>query len=141
MIDRRSVLKGGLALAAAGAAPVVFFSGPPARAGATGYSRAGFVELLDRAFYVGDDAHPTLELIEVAAGPSAPRVEQFTLCFRGAPGMQLPEGIHRLTPEGDAAVDLHLIPAGGDPSGSYFNAFFSLTIPSTQPILHGGPSC
>ena len=130
MIQRRSVLKGGLALAAAAAGPIAFFSGG-ARALPPGYSRARFEELLGQWFRVDDGAHPTLELIEVAPGPSSAAAEQFTRVFRGPPDAGLEEATHRLTPHGDTPMDLHLIPSGGDAEGSYFAASFSLlTVPA-----------
>ena len=125
-MGRGGVRKGGLALAAAAGGPLAFFSGDPARAAPPGYSRARFEELLGQWFRVGDDAHPTLELVEVAAGPPSAEVEQFTLVFRGHPGTELADAIHRLTPQGEAPMDLHLVPSGGDAAGSYFAASFAL---------------
>lgn len=128
MIHRRSVLKGAAStVLVAGAGPVAFFSGRPVQASETVHSRAGFEAMLNQRFYVGNEAHPTLELIEVAPGPVAPGLDQFTLIFRGTPGAELDEAIHRLRPEGGNTLELFLAPAGEDGQGFFVAAAFSMT--------------
>ena len=67
------------------------------------------------------------KLIEVAPGPVAPGLDQFTLIFRGTPGAELDEAIHRLRPEGGNTLELFLAPAGEDGQGFFVAAAFSMT--------------
>ena len=136
MMIRRTFLKSSTAaLVAAGAGPVMFFSGP-SEGVAAGFSRARFDGLVNAWFTVDDGAHPTLELIRVDGGPEVPGYEQFTAVFRGHRDDPLKESLVTLTPEGEAPMQLHLAPSGSDADGTYFVAMFNVEKPA-PPM----PSC
>ena len=68
----------------------------------------------------------TLETVEPLGHPhpGATRAP-FSLSFRGAPGLRLPQGIHRLEHRGPGTMEIFLTQLAADPAGSLFEAVFS----------------
>lgn len=70
-----------------------------------------------------------LELTEVVIASSGPmpggtRIP-FSLSFRGASGLRIPQQIHRLENEGLGPIEIFLVQVGNSPKGSEFEAVFS----------------
>ena len=86
-----------------------------------------FSECLHSSFHVQDRGQTvfTAELIEVADKNASPRMEQFSLVFRGPMTPALPQGIHELEHATLGKLQLFLVPLGPDDSGMRYEAVFN----------------
>jgi hypothetical protein len=66
-----------------------------------------------------------LQLVEVVAGASHPRVRQFSLVFRGPAEPRLAQHIFRLQHAVLGEMDLFLVPVGSEPEGVTYQAVFN----------------
>jgi hypothetical protein len=127
-MDRREFLTGtATAIATLGLSPWLI-AGTGAAPGPGGLGKADFEALLHEWFHVGSpqSGWNAVELIAVRDDGSNARAEQFSLVFRGAPALELSEGIYTVAPPQGDELALYLEPAGGDDSGATFAARFSL---------------
>jgi hypothetical protein len=125
-MDRREFLQGGaLAFATVALSPWLIAGTSTTGGGALG--KADFEALLHTWFHVGspESGWQSVELVAVRDDGSNARVEQFSAVFRGAAGMELPEGLHTLVPQDGDELALFLQPTGGDAAGATFAARFS----------------
>ncbi len=76
----------------------------------------------------------SLELIEVAEKNESPRVEQFSLIFRGPVTPHFPQGTYTFEHEKLGALDLFTVPLGPDSAGMSYQVIFNrLRKPSSNP--------
>lgn len=66
-----------------------------------------------------------LELVEVSEGNYSPRLECFSLIFRGPLSPFYPQCIYRLSHEKLGEMELFLVPVGPDSSGMRYEAVFN----------------
>jgi hypothetical protein len=85
-----------------------------------------FSECLNSVFQVrtGGIGSLTLELVEVKEN-STPRLERFTLLFRGPAAPQIQQAIHHLAHEKLGEFDIFLVPVGPDDKGLCYEAIFN----------------
>lgn len=85
-----------------------------------------FAEHLHSTFKVqaGNAAPLTLELIEVNEPPSPPRIELFSLLFRGPVAPRLQQQTHRFKHEKLGALDPFLTVVGADEAGPSYEVIF-----------------
>jgi hypothetical protein len=85
-----------------------------------------FAEQLHTNFKVhaGDAARLTLELSEVNERQTQPKVEAFSLLFRGPQAPRLAQQIHRFEHEKLGAFDLFLTAVGADEEGTTYEVVF-----------------
>lgn len=85
-----------------------------------------FAEQLHTAFQVhsGSEAPITLELTEVNEPSSPPRIECFSLLFRGPVAPRLRQQIHRFEHAKLGSLDLFLTPIGADGEGTTYEVIF-----------------
>ena len=125
-MDRREFLKGSsAAVVAIGLSPWLI-AGTSATGGGA-LSQADYEALENSWFHVGsaDEGWQLLELVNVRDDGSNARAEQWSVFFRGDPGMQLDEGLHTLVPPDGSELELFLQPAGDDGTGTFFAARFN----------------
>lgn len=86
-----------------------------------------FAEHLNTRFRTTSQGVPSLEveLIEVKAGRSTTRQEQFSLLFRGPQDVPLPQGMFQLEHDKMGAFDLFMVPVRKDEDGFYYEAVFN----------------
>lgn len=92
-----------------------------------------FKELLNTRFVLrtGQDDLVELFLIETekltdhAAGKMAARREPFSLIFRGAKGVALPQRTHSVEHEALGVMDIFLVPIAPDATGPRYEAVFN----------------
>jgi hypothetical protein len=92
-------------------------------------TRESFAPFVGRAFIAtSGDARIELELSEVKSlghkRPDAAR-EPFSLTFRGAPGLVIPQGIHHMSCDGFGEIEMFITQNAGGPGGSEFEAIFT----------------
>lgn len=92
-------------------------------------ARETFAPFIGRSFIVtAGDARIEMELSEVKAlghkRPDAPR-DPFSLTFRGAPGLRLPQGIYHMSCEGLGEIEPFITQNAGGSGGSEFEAIFT----------------
>ena len=90
---------------------------------------ATFAPLIDQPFtvVVGDQS-TGLELAEATLlGPRRAGAgrDPFSLTFRGAPGLRLPQGIYRLEQSILGTMEIFITQIGDGPQGSRFEAIFT----------------
>lgn len=102
---------------------------PPAQ-----LSKAFFAARLFSRFRLRADSGESaaLELIELLEGSSGPRLEQFSILFRGAGPSLLPQKTYTLEQDAGGAFDLFLVPVGRDEQGTYYEAVFNNLIPAKE---------
>ena len=90
-------------------------------------TRETFAEHLNTRFRTTSQAGAPLEveLIEVKAGRSTPRQDQFSLLFRGPQDVPLQQGMFRFEHDQMGAFDLFLVPVRTDEHGFYYEAVFN----------------
>jgi hypothetical protein len=66
-----------------------------------------------------------LELLEVAEKDQTPRVEQFSLIFRGPLAPHLKQGTYTFEHEKLGAFDLFVVPLGPDSTGMSYQVIFN----------------
>jgi hypothetical protein len=69
-----------------------------------------------------------LELIEVKELCLTPRLEAFSLLFRGPRSVSLGQDSYQLSHERLGALELMLVPVGVEEEGSYYEAIFNLLL-------------
>jgi hypothetical protein len=86
-----------------------------------------FFETLNSSYTIALPGHPalTLELFEVEEKNYSPRLDQFSLFFRGPVSPQIPQATHRLRHDVLGEVDLFLVPVGADAEGTVYQSVFS----------------
>jgi hypothetical protein len=67
----------------------------------------------------------SFELIEVAEKNESPRVEQFSLIFRGPVTPHLPQAIYTFEHEKMGTFDLFVVPLGPDSAGMSYQVVFN----------------
>ena len=67
----------------------------------------------------------TLELVAVNEANYSPRLENFSLLFRGPLAPALPQCIHRLKHDTLGSVEIFLVPLGPDGQGMQYEAVFN----------------
>lgn len=67
----------------------------------------------------------TLELVEVTEKNASPRLEQFSLIFRGPMTPALPQSIYEMEHAGLGKLELFLVPIGPDSLGMCYEAVFN----------------
>jgi hypothetical protein len=92
-------------------------------------TRESFAPFVGRAFIAtSGDARIELELSEVKSlghkRPDAAR-EPYSLTFRGAPGLVIPQGIHHMSCDGFGEIEMFITQNAGGPGGSEFEAIFT----------------
>jgi hypothetical protein len=129
-MERRGFLKGGTAaLVLAGFAPVALFGGKTARGAASDFTKAWFDARTGEWFYIDAGSWQSVELVEVVGSNASPRLDQFTVTFRGSPNAEIQEGTYEVAPPDGASFQLLVQPAGSDANGSYCSASFSVFKP------------
>jgi Domain of unknown function (DUF6916) len=84
-----------------------------------------FREQLHTQFTVHAGGQPLLlELVEVSEREDSPRVEFFSLHFRGPLNPQLAQQIHRLEHERLGDFEIFLTPISADSQGAVYEAIF-----------------
>ncbi len=88
-----------------------------------------FAPFIGRTFIVtAGDACVEMELSEVKSlghkRPDAPR-DPFSLAFRGAPGLRLPQGIYHMACEGFGEIEPFITQNADGSGGSEFEAIFT----------------
>ena len=84
---------------------------------------ATFTHAVGGAFVLGSGRNePAIELVlhslvEHAPSPGAPRVQPFSLTFRGPPGPHLPQGTYELQHHSIGQHHMFLVPIGPDGDG------------------------
>ncbi len=71
------------------------------------------------------DERLTMVLVEVKPGPAHPKVQQFSLFFRGPREPRLPQRIYRLHHAELETIDLFLVPVDQTEEGMMYEAVFS----------------
>ncbi len=66
-----------------------------------------------------------LVLVSVQEGSNSPRLENFSLLFRGPMAPCFPQAIYRLHHEKLGSMDLFLVPVGPDGQGMQYEAIFN----------------
>ena len=66
-----------------------------------------------------------IRLEEVKPGPSAPKVSQFSLFFRGPSSHALAQRLYHLEHDVLGGMDLFLVPVAQDPGATTYEAVFS----------------
>jgi hypothetical protein len=86
-----------------------------------------FFETLKSSYTLALPGHAaiTLELFEVEEKNYSPRLEQFSLLFRGPVSPQIPQATHRLRHDRLGEVDLFLVPVGTDAEGTVYQSVFN----------------
>lgn len=75
---------------------------------------------------VGAEAPYELELIEARGiRADSDHREPFSVLFRGAKDVVLPQSVYRLERQGDEPLDIFLVPIGPDGEGMRYEAVFS----------------
>ncbi|MCA1633544.1 MAG: hypothetical protein LC802_07460 [Acidobacteria bacterium] len=90
-------------------------------------SQESFAENLNTKFRlpVQSGAPLELELIEVAPGLPREGTERFSLVFRGALNLSLPQSTYRLEHERLGALDIFLVPIAREADGFRYEAVFN----------------
>lgn len=90
-------------------------------------TRESFAENLNTRFRMipAGAAAVDVELVEVNAGRSTPRQEQFSLLFQASPDVVLQQGVFRLEHDKMGAFDVFLVPVRKDERGFYYEAVFN----------------
>jgi uncharacterized protein DUF6916 len=85
-----------------------------------------FAEQIHTTFKVraGNPGDVSLELIEVNERETTPKMELFSLVFRGPVEPRLNQHIHPLRHEKLGSFDLFLTPVGLEPAGALYEAVF-----------------
>ena len=89
---------------------------------------ADFAACLDQDFQiVFTDGSLTIKLSEARArtAPEGSLRDPFTLTFRGAPELRLPQGIYRLTNATLGDMEIFLVQIAADQTSSTFEAVFN----------------
>jgi len=134
-VPRRRFLKGSTAVVATAAlGPIAFFAGEPARADGPEFSQRYYEDLEGEWFTIDNGAWNAVQLIDVIPNLVSPQAEQFTIRFRGSPHAEIEEGTYAIAPPYGSYYRLHILPAGSDRNGTYFESSFSIY----QPF---NPSC
>ena len=86
-----------------------------------------FAECLNSSFRITDGGQElfSAELCEVTDKDTSPRMEQFSLIFRGPMTPVLPQGIRELEHATLGTMRLFLVPVGPDESGMRYEAVFN----------------
>lgn len=66
-----------------------------------------------------------LELVEITEGNYSPRLENFSLFFRGPLSPFYPQRIYRLSHEELGEMEIFLVPVGPDSNGMRYEAVFN----------------
>ena len=87
-----------------------------------------FLDCLHSNFAVSDAEATdiTLELTQVNDAVSSPRLQNFSLVFRGPMSPLLPQRIYRLSHSKLGPLDIFLVPIGPDQAGMQYEAVFNL---------------
>lgn len=93
-------------------------------------THASFAACVNDTFrLVAGETHHAAVLVEAKAlGPgarAAREVERFSLVFRTAPEVVLPQRVYRLEHDSLGALDLFLVPIGPDGEGMCYEAVFA----------------
>lgn len=92
------------------------------------FTVATFTPLVGEVFRLdpGDGSQMTdLRLAEATSSAPGATREQFSLVFRGPPGVVLPQQIYPLEHDGLGAFELFLVPIGADAAGVTYEAVFT----------------
>jgi hypothetical protein len=87
-----------------------------------------FSAQLHTKFRIGIETEKTveLELVEVQAHGDVPgQTERFSLLFRGALDLFLPQGTYRMEHEQLGGVEIFVVPVRKDGEGIYYEAVFN----------------
>jgi hypothetical protein len=85
-----------------------------------------FAECLHTNFEVCAAGGPVpLELAEVNQGNFSPRVENFSLIFRGPMSPFFPQGMYRLNHQKLGEIDIFLVPMGPNRAAMEYEAVFN----------------
>lgn len=92
-----------------------------------------FAECLHHEFQrpIPEGSPISMELIEVTEQNDNPRLEQFTLVFRGPRELLLSQGVHPLEHEKLGRMELFLVPIGPDETGLRYEAIFNRIRPQS----------
>lgn len=95
-------------------------------------SRATFAAHLHTTFVLHLDASQrvAIELIDVRAGRSSPRQEQFSLLFRGPLDCPFGQGAWTLQHAALGEIEIFLSPVDRDAAGYYYEAVFNRLLPA-----------
>jgi hypothetical protein len=137
-VPRRAFLKGSTgALVFAGLSPLAVFGGNVARAADSDFSKHYFDALTGEWFHIDSDGWNSLELVDVVAADVAPRLDQFSVTFRGSPHLEFEEGTYDVSPPDGSVFPLYLQPVGSDGDGNCYQASFSIVkpvVPACAPV-------
>jgi len=86
-----------------------------------------FAEQLNTPFRIGVAGREplVLELFEVTEGHDSPRLEQFSLMFRGPMTFMIGQGLYRMNHDKLGELDLFLVPIGPDQKGLRYQVIFN----------------
>jgi len=93
---------------------------------ADGLDSKSFAACLNTTFRVEGSADAlTIELVDVTEKHDSPRLEQFSLLFRGPLAPILPKAIHRLENADLGKLDVFLVAVGPEDGGQVYQAVFN----------------
>jgi hypothetical protein len=96
-------------------------------------NRHDFAEHLHSTFALNPAAGGSLpvELVEVNSADLSPRLDTFSLIFRGPKAPLVPQGLYQLQHEKLGELSLYLVPVGPDRAGMQYEAVFNRIIDRT----------
>jgi hypothetical protein len=93
----------------------------------SGLNSKSFADCLHTPFLAESPANQTLalELVQVHEANYSPRLENFSLLFRGPMAPVLPQRIYRLDHNSLGRLEIFLVPLGPDGEGMQYEAVFN----------------
>lgn len=90
------------------------------------WTRDAFAANLHTSFLILFPSHTlSLTLVELTDQPSSPRLETFSLLFRGPADTLLPQGMYAIRHDQMGTAELFLVPVARHGDGLYYEAVFN----------------